>query len=121
MNKIRYLNIINTCWNMHKIPDEWTRRVICLIFTKGNRWDCNNYRGINLLNAAFEVYAKIITQRLNIINEYAFPEEQYGFHKEHSCPDRIFVMEQLIQKRREFNLPMYMIFTHYEKAFDRMP
>jgi hypothetical protein len=32
--KIRYLNIINICWNMHKIPDEWTREVICSILKK---------------------------------------------------------------------------------------
>jgi hypothetical protein len=30
-------------------------------------------------------------------------------------------MEQLIQKRREFNLPTYILFIDYEKAFDRMP
>jgi hypothetical protein len=57
---------------MHKIPDGWTRGVICPIFKKGNRQDCNNYRGISLLNVAYKVYAKIITQRLNIINEYIY-------------------------------------------------
>jgi hypothetical protein len=35
--KIRYFNIINICWNMHKITDEWATGVICLIFKKGNR------------------------------------------------------------------------------------
>jgi hypothetical protein len=33
------------------------------------------------MNAAYKAYAKIITQRLNTINEYVFSEEQYGFHK----------------------------------------
>jgi hypothetical protein len=32
--KVRFLHIINMCWNMHKIPDEWTRGVICPIFKK---------------------------------------------------------------------------------------
>jgi hypothetical protein len=32
--KIRYLNIINICWNMHKIPDEWRIRIICTILKK---------------------------------------------------------------------------------------
>jgi hypothetical protein len=30
-------------------------------------------------------------------------------------------MEQLSQKRREFNLPTYVLFIDYEKAFDRVP
>jgi hypothetical protein len=68
--KVRFLHIINIFRNMHKIPDDWTRGVICLIFKKGNRRDFNNYRGISLLNVAYKVYAKIITRRLNIINEY---------------------------------------------------
>jgi hypothetical protein len=30
-------------------------------------------------------------------------------------------MEQLIKKRREFNLPTYILFIDYEKAFDKVP
>jgi hypothetical protein len=66
--KVMFLHIVNVCWNMHKVPDEWTRGVIFPIFKKGNRRDCNNYRGISPLNIAYKVYAKIITRRLNIIN-----------------------------------------------------
>jgi hypothetical protein len=29
-------------------------------------------------------------------------------------------MKQVIQKRREFNLPTYILFIDYEKAFDRV-
>jgi hypothetical protein len=106
---------------MHKIPDEWTRGVICPIFKKVKRWYYNNYRGISLLNVAYKVYAKFITRRLNVINEYMLSEEQCGFCKGRSCSDCIFIMEQLIQKRREFSLPTCVLFVDYEKAFDRVP
>jgi hypothetical protein len=79
--KARFLRIINICWNMHKILDEWTRGVICPIFKKGNILDCNNYRGISILNVAYKVYAKIVTKRMNIINEYILSKEECGFHK----------------------------------------
>jgi sorting nexin-29 len=82
-----------------KIPDGWTRGVVCPIFKKGNRRDCNNYKGISLLNVAYKVCAKIITRRLNIINEYTLSEEQRGFRKGRSCSDCIFIMEQFIQKK----------------------
>jgi hypothetical protein len=106
---------------LHKIPDEWTRGVICPIFKRGNGRDCNNYRVISLLNVAYKVYAKVITRRLNIIDGYILSEEQCRFRKGRSCSDCIFIMEQLIHKRREFNLPTYILFIDCEKAFDRVP
>jgi hypothetical protein len=76
---------------------------------------------ISLLNVAYKVCAKIITRRLNVINEYTLSEDQFGFRKGRSCSDCILIMEQFIQKRREYNLPTYVLFTDYEKAFDRVP
>jgi hypothetical protein len=46
---------------MHKIPDVWTKGVICHIFKEGNGWDCNNHGRISLLNVAYKVCARIIT------------------------------------------------------------
>jgi uncharacterized protein (UPF0333 family) len=40
--EIRFLNIINICWSMYKVTDQWMRGVIYPIFKKGNRQDCNN-------------------------------------------------------------------------------
>jgi sorting nexin-29 len=89
--KIRYIKH-NICWSMHKIPDEWTRGVICPIFEKENRHDCNNYRGISLLNVAYKVYAKIMIRRLKTINEHVLSDEQYGFCKGRSYSGFIFIM-----------------------------
>jgi hypothetical protein len=58
---------------------------------------------------------------MNIINEHVLSEEQCGFHKQHSCSECIFAKEQLIKKRKEFNLPTYIMFIDYEKVFDRVP
>lgn len=118
--KHRLLHIINLCWTTFQIPDEWKEAVVTPIFKKGDRWNCNNYRGISILNAAYKVYAKIICRRLNTISEYKLREEQCGFRKGRSCSDCVYVAQQIIQKRREFNLPTYMMFVDYEKAFDRV-
>jgi hypothetical protein len=69
-------------------------------FQKGNKRDCNNYRGTSLLTVAYKVYAKIITQRLNTIKEHVLSEEQCEFRKGCLCSDCIFVMEQLIKKTK---------------------
>jgi hypothetical protein len=43
-------------------------------------------------------------------------EEQRGFRKGHSCTDAIFTVQQIIEIRKEHNLPLFLLFTVYEKA-----
>lgn len=43
------------------------------------------------------------------------------FRKGRTCSDCIFIMGQLIQKRKEFHLPTCVLFTDYETVFDRVP
>jgi hypothetical protein len=108
------------CWITHRIPEERSRAKIIQIFKKGERNACNSYRGICLLTSAYKVYAKIITKRLNVISKALLHEEQHGFRKGRSCSDCVFVMRQIIQKRREFNLETNMLFVEYFKAFERV-
>jgi len=43
-------------------------------------------------------------------------EEQRGFRKGHSCTDAIFTVQQIIEIKKEHNLPLFLLFTVYEKA-----
>jgi len=45
-------------------------------------------------------------------------EEQCGFRKGRSCTDAIFTVQQIIEKRKEHNLPLFILFIDYEKAYD---
>jgi retron-type reverse transcriptase len=47
-------------------------------------------------------------------------EEQCGFRKGRSCTDAIFTMQQLMEKRKEHNLPLFLLFIDYEKAYDNV-
>jgi hypothetical protein len=66
------------------------------------------------------VCAKIITRWLNVISEALLREEQHGFRKGRSCSNCVFVLRQIIQKRRESNLENHILFVDYFKAFDRV-
>jgi hypothetical protein len=45
-------------------------------------------------------------------------EERNGFRRNRSCIDGVFSAAQLIEKHREYNIPTYIAFINYEKAFD---
>jgi len=47
-------------------------------------------------------------------------EEQRGFRKGRSCTDAIFTVQQIIEKRKEHNLPLFLLFIDYEKAYDNV-
>ena len=45
-------------------------------------------------------------------------QEQCGFRKRLSCTDAIFTVQQITEKRKEHNLPLFLLFTDYEKAYN---
>ena len=65
---------------------------------------------------AYKLFANIINNRLNEYLEDEMVEEQCGFRKGRSCTDAIFTVQHLIEKRKEHNLPPFLLFIHYEKA-----
>jgi endonuclease/exonuclease/phosphatase family metal-dependent hydrolase len=116
--RLRFLHLINLCWSYLVIPEEWEIAVVKSLFKKGDRSSCDNYRGISLLNTAYKIYSMVIKGRMQPIMEVLLLEEQCGFRKGRACTDNVFVMKQIVEKRREFNLETHIAFVDFKKAFD---
>jgi len=58
----------------------------------------------------------IIKNRLNEYLEEEMVEEQCGFRNGRSCTDAIFTVQQIMEKRKEHNLPLFLLFIDYEKG-----
>jgi hypothetical protein len=41
--------LIISIWNKEELPEEWKESIIVPIYKKGDKTDCNNYKGISLL------------------------------------------------------------------------
>ncbi|KAJ2944193.1 hypothetical protein O0L34_g18171 [Tuta absoluta] len=107
------------CWDEETIPQDMRDAdIITLYKGKGDRGDCNNYRGISLLSIAGKAFAKVILSRLETLAARIYPESQCGFRGGRSTTDMIFTLRQLQEKCREHRTPLYMAFVDLNKAFD---
>ena len=92
--------------------------ITTLYKNKGDRSDCNNYRGISLLSIVGKVFARVVLNRLQSLAERIYPEAQCGFRAGRSTVDMIFSLRQLQEKCREQRQPLYLAFIDLTKAFD---
>ena len=93
-------------------------KIVTLYENNGERSDCNNYRGISLLNIVGKLYARVVLVRLQKLAVRVYSESQCGFRAERSTVDMIFSLRQLQEKCREQHKPLYIAFIDLTKAFD---
>ncbi|KAL7838408.1 hypothetical protein AOLI_G00268120 [Acnodon oligacanthus] len=105
------------CWSESGVPQDMRDAKITLYKNKGDRSDCNNYRGISPLSIVGKLYARVFLVHIQQLAERIYPESQCGFRAESSAVDMIFSLHQ-IQKCREQQKPLYIAFIDLTKAFD---
>ncbi|KAI8512327.1 hypothetical protein Bbelb_089660 [Branchiostoma belcheri] len=107
------------CWEEGAVPQDMRNAsIITLYKNKGDRSDCNNYRGISLLSIVGKAFARVVLNRLQKLAERVYPEAQCGFRAERSTIDMVFSLRQLQEKCREQRRPLYVAFIDLTKAFD---
>ena len=80
--------------------EEWTNSTVIPIYKISDKRKVENYRGINLLNACYKLYSKIVNKKLKTQVEHSLLECQNGFRKDRSCIDPLFSMK-LPQKKED--------------------
>jgi len=56
--------LMTSIWKKEKMPKDWKESIIVPIHKKGNKIDCNNYRGISLLRTTYKMLSNILLSRL---------------------------------------------------------
>ena len=107
------------CWEERNVPQGMRdANIVTLYKNKGERSDCNNYRGISLLSIVGKAFPCVALKKLQSLAERVYPEFQCGFRAKRSTIDMIFSLRQLQEKCREQRLPLYIAFIDLTKAFD---
>ena len=105
-------------WNNEQLPQQWNEGIICPVYKKGDRRNCNNYRPITLLNIAYKIYAILLNKRLIENIENKLEDNQMGLRSNRSTIGNIFIIKQIFEKSHEYNIDLYNIFVVYTHAFD---
>ena len=108
-------------WEEGEAVSDWKDSEIVPIPKKGNLQLCDNWRGISLLDVVGKVFARVLQERLLAITERVLPKSQCGFRKGRGCVDMIFVARQLVEKSREHETPLFVLFVDLKKAYDSIP
>ena len=113
--------VCQVAWKLGKTPRDWQTGVIIPIFTKGDRKQSTNYRGISLLSLPGKVYAKCLERKCREIVESKLEDGQCGFRPGRSTTYQIFTLKQIFEKSWEYGKDHFACFVDLEKAYDRVP
>uniref|UniRef100_A0A914WHY3 Reverse transcriptase domain-containing protein n=1 Tax=Plectus sambesii TaxID=2011161 RepID=A0A914WHY3_9BILA len=100
------------------VPRQWKESKTILLFKKGDRELFKNYRPICLLSVLYKTFTKIILNCLTRELDEQQPQEQAEFRAGYGTMDHIHVINQLLERCREYKALLVLTFVDYEKAFD---
>jgi hypothetical protein len=114
---MHYTPVIQPAWTSETLLRSWTEGILCPVYKKGDKLDCQNYRGICLLNVTYKVFAKIIYDRLLPHANAAVQHYQAGFQSGKSTTDQLFALRQILEKCNEFNITTHHLFIDFKAAY----
>ena len=115
------LHLVHTTWKEGSVPKDWTDAVIVPIPKKGDLSNCDNWRGISLLDVVGKVTARILQDRLQQLAKEELPDSQCSFRRGRDCSDMIFAVRQLVEKSWEHRARTFFLFIDLCKAYDTVP
>ena len=86
----------------------------------GDLSNVNNWRPIAVLPILYKTFSKLIYARISPILESCQSNDQFGFRKDRRIDDVLGILENMVGKTSEWNLPLWIASLDLRKAFDRI-
>ena len=98
------------------MPEEWKELIIVLIYKKGNKTDCSNYKGISLMLTMYKILSNILLSRLTPYAEEIIGDRQRGFQCNRSTTDYIFCIRKIVEKKMGIQRSSASAFIDFQES-----
>lgn len=112
--------LFNKSLNERHFPQTWKKALIVPIHKNGSKTKVENYRGISLLNTLSKVFEKLVYRAIYPVIRKGIPNEQHGFLQKRSTISNLTIFTDYLFNAIENGGQVDVIYTDFEKAFDRV-
>ena len=100
-------------------PKMWAYARLMMLFKKGDRLNCDNYRGVSIINSISKIYDYILCNRLT---KWFSPErEQAGAQPGRGCLEHIVTLRLIMNYCFKKRVKLFVAYVDLSKAYDRVP
>ena len=114
------VSLFNKIYRTGVIPVDWLKSTFIPFPKKSNARRCDDHRTISLMSLVMKLFLKVVHQRIYRKCEELLSDTQFGFRGGFGTRDALFAVKVLVQRCRDVNKDVYLLFIDYEKAFDRV-
>ena len=107
------------CSDNLTFPVKWSYNKLIVLFKKGIRWICGNYRGISIGDTIGKLYAKILGNRLK--QWIDVDNCQAGGTEKRGCTEHILALRLIIDYAVKEKVKLFILFVDFSKAYDKVP
>ena len=116
----KVLDSFNHILSTGNIPTDWHVTIFSMLPKCGNLQCVSNWRPIAILPILYKAFTKMLYFRLEPILEQYQSKDQFGFRRNKRIDDVFCILENMIGRCNEWNVPLWMISLDLRKAFDRI-
>jgi hypothetical protein len=112
--------LLQVVWEQEAVPADWKRGQLVPIFKGGTESALGDYRGITLMSVVGKVLEGVVLARIEKWMEKAggLSDAQGGFRAGRGTADLIWLVSEVIQRRRELKQRSFVCFVDVQKAYD---
>jgi hypothetical protein len=88
--------LICCIWYKEELRQQWKESIIVPMYKKGDKTDCNSFRGISLLSTAYKILSIILLNRLTPYVNEIIGDNLTCFRRNKYTMDQIFYIRQIL-------------------------